>query len=271
MTYFAREGDLPMCRYLYHVREAVTTTVAEEHRTELDKPVVWYPLISAAYEYKFDTFKWLYQHGAKSEILEVRERESAISTCFHASEKFSLNEGAVGLAKWLVLEGVLEEGSDAKPAARTLHQLLHELQNENQMWELEDMPTIFLGWMKDILDPNVLFQTFLLGTLPDPQYSVGAMKKMLGKRIGTVGASMLVDEAVANGKSRDIWDCLLVDIGRTASANACLSSFDGVLEKIGDYVGVIKSKKLKRVADAEAIVQNVAIEDLMDVRKDRPR
>ena len=71
MTHFAFHGDLPMCRYLYHVRGAVTTTAAQEHRAEPDRPVNYYPIYVAAYEYNFDIVKWLYQHGAKSELLEV--------------------------------------------------------------------------------------------------------------------------------------------------------------------------------------------------------
>ena len=235
-----------MCRCLYHVRGAVTTRC----------PVEWCPIFSASNHYHFDVVKWLYQNGAKSEVLEVMEETSAISTCFYATNQFPLRKGAVDFAKWLILEGVLEEGS-AKPDARRLHHFLYEVQYQNELWELEDMPRLFIGWMGDLLQPNILFHNCLLGTLPDPQYSDGAMKKMLGTRIGSVGASMLVDEAVTKGKSRDIWDSLLTDIGRTASANACLASFDGVLEKIGDYVGIIKNKtKLKRIADSKAIAKS---------------
>ena len=262
MTHFARLGNLPMCRYLYHVRGAVTTKAAQEHWTRPDEPVEWYPIFSAAYEYNFDIVKWLYQNGAKSEALEVVCGISAISTFFYAIHMFPLRR--VDLVKWLILEGVLEEGSDAKPDACRLHHFLYELQHENELWELEDMPRLFIGWMGDLLLPNILFHNFLLGTLPGPQYSAGAMKKMLGKRIGSLeAASMLVDEAVSNGKGRDIWDQLMADAGRTSSSNSCLASFPGVLEKIGDYVGIIKNKtKFKRVADAKAIAQRVNADEL---------
>ena len=266
MTHFAFHGDLPMCRYLYHVRGAVTTTAAQEHRAEPDRPVNYYPIYVAAYEYNFDIVKWLYQHGAKSELLEVYGGASAISTCFYASENSSLQVGSVDLAKWLVLEGLLEGGSDAKPDARRLHRFLHELQSENQLWKLEDTPRLFIDWMDDLLWPNELFHNFLLGTVRDPQYSVSELKKVLGRGIRSSKAvSMLVDEAVSNGKGRVIWDQLMDDhAGRTTSSNnACLASFPGVLEKIGDYVGIIKNKtKLKRVVDAKAIAQRVAVEVL---------
>ena len=74
---------------------------------------------------------------------------------------------------------------------------------------------------------------------------------------------MLVNEAVSSGKGREIWDQIMEDSGRTSSFNACLAPFPGVLEKIGDYVGIIKNKtKLKRVVDAKAIAQRVAVEVL---------
>ena len=84
------------------------------------------------------------------------------------------------------------------------------------------------------------------------------------EKIGSVeAASMLVDDAVSSGRAREIWDQIMVDTGRPVSTNACLASFPGVLEKIGDYVGIIKNKtKLKRVVDAKAIAQRVAVEVL---------
>ena len=242
MTHFAYYGDLPMCRYLYHVRGAVTTKAADEHRTELDDFVPWYPIFSAAHEYHFDIAKWLYQNGAKSEVLEVVERASALSTGFYKSGMSPSREGAVDFAKWLILEGVLEEGNDAKPDARRLCHFLYELRYENPLWNLFDMPGIFLSWMDELLQPHDLFHIFLLGTVQNPQYSIAEMKQLLGEKIGSVGAaSMLVDDAVSSGRSREIWDQIMADTGRPTSFNACLASFSGVLEKIGDYVGIIKS------------------------------
>ena len=265
MTHFACLGDLPMCRYLFHVRGASTTTVAEGHRTRSDKGVVWFPIMAAAYTYEVDTVKWLYLHGAKYQILEIDdEGSSAVSTFFSASEMSALREGSVDLAKWLVLEGLLEYGP-AKPDARRLHHFLYDLQYENEFWEIEDMPRLFIDWMEDLLQPNVLFRIFLLGTVRDPQYSVSEMKRLLGEKIRSdEAASMLVDDAVSGGRAREIWDQLMADAGRTTSSNSCLASFPGVLEKIGDYVGIIKSKKkLKRAADAKFAVQSyVTVERL---------
>lgn len=75
---------------------------------------------------------------------------------------------------------------------------------------------------------------------------------------------MLVNEAVSSGKGREIWDQIMADTGRPVSTNACLASFPGILEKIGDYVGIIKNKtELKRAADAKSIAESVSVEELL--------
>ena len=133
------------------------------------------------------------------------------------------------------------------------------------------MPRLFIGWMDDLLLSNILFHNFLFGTVRKPQYSLSKMKRVLGRRIKSEeAASLLVDEAVSSGKGRVIWDQLIAD-AVTTSSNSCLASFPGVLEKIGDYVGIIKSKtKLKRIADAKAAAQSVTVEELQRLSRQGP-
>ena len=63
MAHFAFHGDLPMCRYLHHVRGASTTKAAQEHRTSEmgrnDTAPFWKPLYGAIYMKKYDVAKWL--------------------------------------------------------------------------------------------------------------------------------------------------------------------------------------------------------------------
>lgn len=58
-------------------------------------------------------------------------------------------------------------------------------------------------------------------------------------------SSALVEGAIAVDKGKIVWDLLMADRRHPAN-NQCLSAFPGVLEKIGEYVGVIKSKKERR-------------------------
>ena len=65
MAHFAYHGDLPMCRYLFHVRGASTITATDENKTDRGSPVFQFPLYAAASLWHVDVMKWLYQHGAR--------------------------------------------------------------------------------------------------------------------------------------------------------------------------------------------------------------
>ena len=117
---------------------------------------------------------------------------------------------------------------------------------------------ILRSWLTKKLQANHAFHTFLLGTLPNPSYSVSNLKRILSVRIGCAeAASLLVDETVSNGKGRSAWNQLMTATGRTTSANACLTPLKGVLEKISDYVGIVRSKaSVARIQDALAITKD---------------
>ena len=278
MTHFAFRGDLPMCRYLYHVRGAVTTTAANERTMEPNKPIEWFPIFAAVYQASgvitspwllerhhraIETFKWLYQNGAKNEILKVAARYSPVSM-------LTMPE-ADDLAMWLVLEGALEDGT-GKTSRYRLLRFLYELAHFSHKRTIGNIRDIFLAWLDEVLSPTNAFDTFLLGTVRNPEYSIDTMKRILAKRLGSLGAaSMLVDGAIENCTCRDIWNKLMADAGRTSSANACLASLNGVLEKIGDYVGIIKSETgLRRIRDAQNIARTVTKEQLQSIMDDRP-
>jgi len=225
MAYFSCMGDLPMCRYLHHIRGAVTTTVADEHKEDPDGDVVWFPIYFAAYMDNYETIKWLYLHGAKSEILKDIGGSSPISMCFVAFfEPTSSRELIVDLATWLVMEGMLEDDT-GNTDRNCLFRFLVELHADNNL-DLNDMHGIFIGWLEELISPNDAFHTFLLGTWSRPKEDAGAV--------------------------------------RLASNNACLAAFPGLLEKIGDYVGIIKNKtKVKRIEDALVLARSITMEEWM--------
>ena len=60
MAHFANFGDLPMCRYLYHVRGASTMAPEEEHWTQRsDNPnmhdMFYIPMWAAVFNDHFET------------------------------------------------------------------------------------------------------------------------------------------------------------------------------------------------------------------------
>ena len=268
MTHFAFYGDLPMCRYLHHIRGASTKTATEEHRAEPNKDVPWFPINAASSNNRFQIFKWLCLNGAISETLKTDVfGESSLEVISPIDNIFSREERKtrLDLVKWLILEGVLEDDIGNTDRGR-LCTFLHYLTHDYAGW----VQSIFLDWLKEMLAANDAFHAFLLGTVRNPPYSIAEMKRVLGRRIGSAeAASMLVDTAVKDGSDRDIWDQLIVDSGRTTSSNSCLASFDGVLEKIGDYVGIIKEgKKIARIKTAQEIARNITTEDLSILHDD---
>jgi len=260
MAYFSYCEDLPMCRYLHHVRGAVTTRAAQEHLTEPAMGVRWHPIYAAAYDCRdIEIVKWLYKNGAESELLMFGtdysvDDSSAMSTLFYFLCKNGVfSDCLVDFIKSLVMEGFLEDdlGNTNRGDGTKIDDFLLEMEREVGYVFGGDMNDVFLGWMEELLAPNYAFHIFLLGTARKPQYSVAGLKKIVAKRLGNVeAASMLVDGAVANGNSHDIWDQLMGGAGRPSSHNACLASFPGVLEKIADYVGIIKRPELRRIEDA---------------------
>jgi len=253
MAHFSCCADLPMCRYLHHVRGAVTTRAADEHLSEPDIGVRMHPILAAAYGKHHDwreieTIQWLYENGAKSELLLNVKGSSAISVlfdqCYDDDDLFP--DCLVDFAKWLVFKGFLEDDAGITDQSM-LGRLVYEMQRENDMMNVLEMMETFRDWLNELLAPSDAFHTFLLGTARKPQYSVAGMKEIVAARLGNVeAASMFVDGAISNGNVRDIWDKLM-------PSNACLASFPGVLEKIADYVGIIKSKpELRRVEGAHA-------------------
>ena len=270
MAYFASRGDLPMCRYLHHVRGAATTKVAEADRSEPNSDVMWFPLYIAAYDAQreyFEVIKWLYRHGAKGDMLTGSfESTTPLSTCFYSWDRprcteDSIPEEMVAFVHWLVVNGELEREQE-RTTPGTVCRFLYELQRENDWMVVGVAKELFTKWLRDLLQPNDAFHMFLLGTLPAPQYSGVALKRLCADRLGSVGAAaMLVDRAVSNGEGRIVWDKLMEDTGRPT--NACLASLDGVLEKIGDYVGIIRCKtRVRRVRDALDIASKITKEEL---------
>jgi len=256
MVFFSFYGDLPMCRYLFHVRGAVTTTAAREHRSEPDDEVELFPIYTAAVRLKFDVVKWLYKNGAKDEIFNVGgDGCNAISSIFRRLDR---NEDRIAVANWLVMEGMLEGRAGNTELGKFVGFMDAMRRIPTRLKEWEEVHDEFLGWMEKLLAPSNAFHTFLLGTVRTPQYSLLAIKQMIAEGIGSAGAaSMLVGAANANGTTRDIWDQLMKDNGRPTSNNACLASFPGILEKIGDFVGIMKSKqKIRRIKSALHLTAN---------------
>jgi len=151
---------------------------------------------------------------------------------------------------------------------RRCHLYIDEDNDRKGLFALAEAKPMLLDLVDDVLKPIDAFQTFLLGTLPAtaPEYSVDALEQILARKLESKQAAlMIIEEIGANGKGRDVWNQLLAGRGRPQSTNACLGTFPGVLERIGDFVGVLKSKaKVKRAREFRSISSKLTISDLLE-------
>jgi uncharacterized protein Smg (DUF494 family) len=236
MVYFSCKGDLPMCRYLFHVRGAVTTTAADEHLSEPDLARAgfrYHPIYDAALFENIETVKWLFRHGAKREVFVRSQHANGNVTaitrlfCCQPTALDVFPNRLVDLAMWFVMEGLLED--DGVHTDRNLFcHFVSEILDANEDWTiLEDVHYFLFCWLEELIAPNVALHTFLLGTARTS-----------------------------------------VDTDRPASNNACFAPYDGVLEKIGDFVGIIKNKtKVERIMSALNLAKTVTVDELEEHRR----
>ena len=168
---------------------------------------------------------------------------------------------------WLVSNGFLENDSGQADRQKAVR-LIYEMYPKAEEYYLNKTRDILRGWLTKRLQANHAFHTFLLGTLPNPPYSASNLKRILSVRIGCAEtASLLVDKAISSGEGRTFWNQLMSSTGRTTSANACLAPLKGVLRKISDYVGAVRSKaSVARIKDALAVTKEIiTVEELLAV------
>ena len=74
---------------------------------------------------------------------------------------------------------------------------------------------------------------------------------------------IVLREIEANGNGQALWDQLQSDIGRPKSTNSCLAAHPGISERIGAYVGFVKSKtKIHRLRSFHEIASHLTISNL---------
>ena len=132
------------------------------------------------------------------------------------------------------------------------------LKKELGAYYLDDVREHFFEWSGELLRSTSAFHSFLLGTLPAPQYSAKALEQLLTGKTGDAEvASLLVQNALAAGNEDVIWNKLL---RRRQSNNECLGSHPGILKHIGDFIGIAQSKaeldRIKEFHDILLFVQN---------------
>lgn len=266
MTHFALHGDLPMCRYLHHVRGASTLAPSDEQKTT--EGDFWFPMYAAVSRVHLDVAKWLFNNGAKADVGRLNTMGSPFGGCFTRDHIYTFSRRGkikgdllmkTDLAKWFILNGAMELGgrSDRSVAVACFT----GLRKPSYEWPGRDgVKAFLLDWCDDVLRRDAAFHTFLLGTLPIPEYSVDALKYFCSKKVGSDEcASYLIDGAISIGKGQAVWD----DLVRKPALNSCLASLPGVTERIASYVGAgMTKKKLERVRQFREILPTIMVRDI---------
>jgi len=221
MGYFAREGDLPMMRWLY-VNGADTCDPEVPTSFPMFAAAVWWG--------DFKVCKWLYEHGAAKDIKRrTSNGSSPLKTIVGVASRRELS-------RWLILNGALC-GDDG--TGKLDHGVLKK--------DLQGFTTsrrVLLEWANEQHRTREAFLAFLMGTLPSPEYSPSSLRKLLIKSLlSERGAHRLLD-SLPSDQYQQLWGELLSDQKSVCPVNSLCGS-SGVLERIGDYVGIIRGREAR--------------------------
>ena len=165
MIYFARRGDLKMCRYLVS-RGASTTkrsTTYDQSRVWDDVGETWWPMYTAANAGHLDICEFLYAHGAKDDIRKA-DRDGWTPFIEVATRK--PDEMRSRLMRWLVLNGALcADGNSTVIQILRIEKITHPItkkKRKNAYLSLKNL----LNWAEEVIQNHSSMLTFLLGMLP---------------------------------------------------------------------------------------------------------
>ena len=207
MGYFARRGDLPMMRWLYV--NGADTRGGDVHR--------FFPMLMAAISRRTEACKWLFAHGAAEDV-KRRSREepngrSPLRTAF-------CNSPIGSLSRWLILNGALctDDGSGELDPEAITQDLVVPLEPWNSKHRNQGRKAL-LEWATDLHGARTSFLLFLSGALPPPHHT--GIRKLL-----------------------DMMRCAC-SIGQVVQPLHLLVGKPGVLELVGDYVGVVRGREAR--------------------------
>ena len=154
MTHFAREGDLPMMRWLY-VNGADTRN---------EGTAFWFPMYGAVVKGHLDACSWLYEHGATDQIkrrIRVSRPGLKTSNDFSPLKTSFWRSGQRELSRWLVLRGALCKDDDSGD----LDIILMEKDLTHIFPRCHEERLMLLQWARGEHQSRTSFRTFMLGTV----------------------------------------------------------------------------------------------------------
>ena len=238
MGYFAGKGDLRMMRWLY-VNGADTRDVDVVNN---------FPMYRAVFHGHMDICKWLFQHGAAGDIKRrhaLPTGRTPLSATFHRSDMRDLS-------RWLILRGALckEDGAGDLDV-----DLVKEDLNQFDLSD-EERPEL-LNWAREHHQCRASFGVFLMGTLSIPEYSAAKLRNELLARIRS---EQVVDRLLRDFPQDEyhlLWDGLFAH--RVCSL-AAFCGKSGILELIGDFVGIMRGHEARIVRQLTELLPGVIAE-----------
>ena len=182
MGYFAREGDLPMMRWLY-VNGADTR----------DEGVGSFPMHGAAMLGRLEACKWLFDHGAAKDI-KRKALEYSDSRPLRAALGFS-GQRNLNLWTWFIMNGALCKDDDSG-----------ELDVEMIKYDLwADRSWLVLEWANDLHRARTSSLLFLSGALSRPQHAYSTRRSTSPMRLlsGNSGVLELIGDYVGFVRGRE--------------------------------------------------------------------
>ena len=253
MGYFANEGDLLMMRWLY-VNGADTK----------DEDVAnSFPMLLAAFDGHTEACKWLHDHGAAGDIKRrvdggPGDGLTPLSIVFGKSR-------ARDVSRWLILRGALckDDGTGDLDADLMKHSLG---QADFGGDSARERPKL-LKWAREHHQSRSSFDVFLMGTLSAPTYSATTLRNELLVRLCSEDVVDMILQNTPPDEYRLLWnglfprrDCLLV----------MLSGTSGILELIGDCIGIMRGREARIVRQLTELLPGVIVDlDAKETGSDR--
>ena len=231
MGHFARQGDLPMMRWLY-ANGADTRDEDVEH---------WFPMYAASHSGQLDACKWLFDHGANNDV--KRRTSNDVSPLCVTFDKCYWRD----TSRWLILMGALcKDDGSSDLDLRVMRKDLDR--DEDCVAECRPL----LEWAIGHHQTRQAFLVFMMGTI-SPHYSPLSLHTLLVQKLESEEATDRILDSLPADQHQQLWDNLLV-IKHRACPLGTLSGSSGVLEMIGNYIGVVRGREARIIRQLAEIL-----------------
>ena len=202
----------------------------------------YFPVYGAALEGKLEACRWLYDHGAASDI--KRRTRVDVSPLQATFDRWYRRD----LSRCLILRGALckDDGS----GDLDLGLVGQDLDDGEECIEER---RLLLEWANRQHQARKAFFVFLMGTLSTPEYSPLALRDLFLKRLQSEQATAQVLGLLPTDQHQQLWDNLIGKRHRSCPANRLVGA-SGVFEVIADYVGIVRGREARIIRQLTEIL-----------------